>query len=233
MRSRRRGERMYEIAALARSPRAGVERVLAHPSVWVAFGLMALATVTSTLVAVRVGVETDVNELFFAGTRQPLVQAMIDSLGPQRTAVVLYLVQRSFDAVIVATAFAPLFYWLLGSTAIHASARLAGSRPLFGPVLLLFAYAVPLTLVPANLVTLALGVGKGIGPQLATLIGYICLGWLLFIALRAIQAHYGVDRDRALRILVVAVVLFYLIPFALIVLAAVSIVIAALVLEYF
>lgn len=196
-------------------------------------GLMALATVTSTLVAARVGSETDVNELFFAGTRQPLVQAMIDSLGPQRTAVVLYLVQRSFDAVVIATAFTPLFYWLLGSTAIHASARLAGQRQPFGPILLLFAYAAPLTLVPASLATLALGVGKGVGPQLATLVGYVCLGWFLLIAFRAIQAHYRVDRDRALRILVVAVVLFYLVPLALIVLAAVAIVIAALVLEYF
>jgi len=224
---------MNELVALAQSPRAGVVRVLAQPSAWIAFGLMALATVTSTLVAARVGSETDVNELFFAGTRQPFVQAMIDSLGPQRTAVVLYLVQRSFDAVVVATAFTPLFYWLLGSTAMHASARLAGSRPPFGPILLLFAYAAPLTLVPANLATLALGVGKGIGPQLATLIGYVCLGWLLLIAFRAIQAHYGVDRDRALRILVVAVVLFYLVPLVLIVIAAISIIVAALVLEYF
>jgi hypothetical protein len=222
-----------ELAALARSPRAGVARVLAQPSAWMALGLMALATVTSTLVAARVGSETDVNDLFFAGTRQPLVQAMIDSLGPQRTAVVLYLVQRSFDAVVVATAFTPLFYWLLGSTAIHASARLAGSRPPFTPILLLFAYAAPLTLVPASLATLALGVGKGVGPQLATVIGYVCLGWLLFIAFRAIQAHYGVDRDRAVRVLIVAVVLFYLVPLVLIVLAAVAIVIAALVLEYF
>jgi len=222
-----------ELAALARSPRAGVARVLAHPNVWVALGLMALATVTSTLVAARVGSETDLNELFFAGTRQPFVQAMINSFGPQRTAVILYLIQRSFDAVVVATAFTPLFYWLLGSTAIHASARLAGSRPPFAPILRLFAYAAPLTLVPANLATLALGVGKGFGPQLATLVGYVCLGWLLFIALRAIQAHYGVDRDRAVRILAVAVVLFYLVPLVFIVIAAVSIVIAALVLEYF
>jgi hypothetical protein len=222
-----------ELAALARSPRAGVVRVLAHPSPWVALGLMTLATVTSSLVAARVGSESDVNELFFSGTRQPLVQTLIDAIGPQRTAVVLYLLQRSFDAIIVATALTPLFYWILGSTAIHAAARLAGARPPFAPILLLFAYATPLTLVPANLATLALGVGKGPGPQVAMLIGYLCLGWLLFIAFRAIQAHYGVDRDKAVRILVVAVVLFYLVPVILIVAAAVSIIVAAVILEYF
>jgi len=232
-RSRRRGDRVNELAALARSPRVGVGRVLASPSAWVALGLMTLATVTSSLVAAHVGAESDVNELFFSGTREPLVQAMIDSLGPQRTAVVLYLVQRSFDAIVVATAFTPLFYWILGSTAIHASARLAGARPPFAPILLLFAYATALTVVPANIATLALGVGKGFGPQVATLIGYVCLGWLLFIAFRAIQAYYGVDRDRAVRILAVAVVLFYLVPIILIVAAAVSIIVAAVVLEYF
>ena len=225
--------RVRELALLARSPRAGVAAVLAHPNVFVAFGLMSLAAVTSTLVAVRVGNATDVNALFFAGTRQPLVQAMIDSLGPQRTAVVLYLVQRSFDAVVVATAFTPLFYWLLGSTAIHASARIAGARPPFAPLLLLFAYAAPLTLIPANLATLALGVEPGIGAEIATIVGYLALAWLLVIAHRAIQLHYGVDRDRAVRILIVAVVLFYLVPLVLIVVAAVSIVVAAIVLEYF
>ena len=56
--------------------------------------------------------------VFFAGTREPAVQALINTLGPQRTAVVLYLVQRAFDAIVFATAISPLFYWLLGSTAI-------------------------------------------------------------------------------------------------------------------
>ncbi|HKW77550.1 MAG TPA: YIP1 family protein [Candidatus Limnocylindria bacterium] len=224
---------MNDLATLARSPRAGVDAVLAHPSALFAFALMVLASFTSTFAAVRVGHETDVNALFFAGTREPAVQAMIDALGPQRTAVVLYLVQRSFDAIVFATAISPLFYWLLGSSAIHASARLAGIRRPYRPMLLLFAYATAIALIPANLATLGLGVGKGFGPQLAGLIGIVCVGWLLVVAFRAIQAHYGVDRDRALRILVVAVVFFYLIPLVLILAAAVSIIVAAVVLEYF
>ena len=221
------------LAVLIRSPRAGVERILARPSALAALLLMALACVTSTLVAARIGTEVDTNELFFAGTREPLVQVMIDSLGPQRTAVVLYLVQRSFDAVVVATALSPLFYWLLGSTAIHASARLAGRRPPYAPLLFFFAYATAVTVVPANLAALALGVGRGFGPQIASLVSLVCLVWLLFLAHRAIRAHYGVDRDVATRILVVAVVVFYLVPLVLIVGAAVAIIVAALVLDYF
>ena len=221
------------LATLARRPRAGVALVLAHASVLAAFLLMTLACVTSTLVAARVGAETDVNALFFAGTRAPVVQALIDALGPQRTAVVLYLFQRSFDAVVIATALSPLFYWLLGSTAVHASARFAGVRRPFRPLLLLFAYATALTLVPANLATLAFGVGSGIGAQIASIIGIASLAWLLLVAHRAIEAHYAVTSDRALRILAIAVIVFYFVPLALIVVAAVSIIVAAVVLEYF
>jgi len=221
------------LALLIRSPRLGVERILARPSAPLALLLLTLATVTSTLVAARIGSEVDTNELFFAGTREPFVQVMIDALGPQRTAVVLYLVQRSFDAVIVATAFSPLFYWLLGSTAVHASARLAGRRRPYAPMLLFFAYATALTVVPANLAAFLLGVGHGVGPQLASLVSIASLVWLLFIAHRAIRSHYDVGRDAATRILFVAVVVFYLIPLVLIVGAAVAIIVAAIVLEYF
>jgi Yip1-like protein len=224
---------LRELALLARSPRAGVAEILARPSALVAFALMVLTSFTATFAAVKIGNETDVNALFFAGTREPAVQALIDALGPQRTAVVLYLVQRTFDAIVFATAISPLFYWLLGSTAIHASARLAGVRRPYWPLLILFAYATALTLIPANLATLVLGTGKSQGAALAGAIGTICIGWLLLIAYRAVQAHYGVDRDRAVRILVVAVIFFYLLPLILIVAAAVAIIVAAIVLEYF
>ena len=221
------------LVALARSPRNGVPVVLARGSALLAFLLLALASLASTLVASRIGGEMSANDLFFGDTRLPLVQALIDSLGPQRTSVVLYLVQRSFDAVVFATAFSPIFFWLLGSSAVHASARLAGIRRPYRPLLVLFAYATALTLVPANAASLALGVGHDVPSRIAGLIGYACLAWLAVIAFRAIQAHYGVAGDRAFRILIVAVVLFYLIPFVLIVLAGVAIVIAALVLNYF
>ena len=221
------------LATLVRSPRAGVDAVLARGSAPLAFVLMTIASVASAMAASRVAEATNVNDLFFAGTRQPWVQTMIDQLGPERTAVVLYLVQRSFDAVIVATAISPLFVWLLGSSAIHASARLAGIRRPYGPFLVFFAYATALTLVPASIATLVLGAGKGAGASIAGAIGWACLLWLGVIAFRAIKTHYAVSGDKAVRILVIAIVLFYIVPLALIVLAAVAIVIAAIVLNYF
>jgi len=194
---------------------------------------MTIASVASAMAASRVAEATDVNALFFAGTRQPWVQALIDQLGPDRTAVILYLIQRSFDAVIVATAISPLFVWLLGSSAIHASARLGGIRRPYGPFLVFFAYATALTLVPASIATLVFGAGQARGAGIAGAIGWACLLWLGVIAFRAIQTHYAVTGDRAVRILVIAIVLFYLVPLVLIVLAAVAIVIAAIVLNYF
>ncbi len=192
-----------------------------------------VATAASTAVASRIASETDVNDLFFGPTRNPLVQTMIDLLGRDRSSVVIYLVQRSFDALVVVTAISPLFVWLLGSTAIDASARLAGARRPFRPVLAFFGYAAALALLPGSVASLVLGVGPGPGAQAAQLVGLLALVWLAVATLHAIRLHYGVAGDRALRILVVAIVLFYLVPFIVIVAAAVAIVIAGIVLEYF
>ena len=219
--------------ALVRSPRIGVDLALARGSALLAFVLMAIASVASTMAAARVAESTDLNELFFAGTRQPWVQTMIDQLGPERTAVLLYLLQRSYDAVIIATAISPLFVWLLGSSAIHASARLAGIRRPYGPLLIMFAYATALTLVPSSLATLVLGSGPTVGARIAGLIGWICVAWLAVIAYRAVRSHYGVPRDKAIRILVIAILAFYFVPLVLIVAAASSIIVAAILLEYF
>ena len=221
------------LIALARSPRIGVDLALARGSALLAFVLMAIASVASAMAAARVAESTNLNELFFAGTRQPWVQAMIDQLGPERTAVLLYLVQRSYDAVIIATAISPLFVWLLGSSAIHASARLAGIRRPYAPLLIMFAYATALTLVPSSLATLALGSGPTVGARIAGLIGWVCVAWLGVIAYRAVRSHYGVARDQAIRILVIAILVFYFVPLVLIIAAASSIIVAAILLEYF
>jgi hypothetical protein len=220
------------LAVLARSPRTGVDVILARGSGFLALVLMAIATVASALVASRVASEVDVNELFFGRTRQPLVQIAIDQLGPERTSVVVYLVQQSFIAVVILTALSPLFVWLLGSSAIHASAHLAGYRRPYRPMLVLFAYATALALVPANAASLALGVGESAGARVASLFGYACLVWLGVIAYRAIRAHYAVPGDRAIRILVVAIVLFYLVPLVLIAAAVVALIVAAIMLGY-
>lgn len=221
------------IVALARSPSAGAPLVLARGRLLSAVLLVLAATCVSALGAVRVSGETYLDDLFFGATRHPVISAMLQTLGTERTAVVIYLVQRSFDAVLVATAVTPIFVWLLGSSAVQASARLAGIRRPYIPLLVLFGYAVALTLIPANLATLALGTGATVGAQLAQLVGLACLVWLAVIAYRGVRAYYAVDQGHATRILVVALVLFYLVPLMVIVGAAVSIIVAAVVLGYF
>ncbi|MEP6693508.1 MAG: hypothetical protein ABJB39_02570 [Chloroflexota bacterium] len=221
------------ILALARSPSVGAPIVLARGRLLSAVLLVLAATLVSGLGAVRISSETFVDDLFLGATRHPLVTAMLQALGTERTAVVIYLVQRSFDAVLVATAVTPLFVWLLGSSAVQASARLSGIRRPYLPLLVFFGYAAALTLIPANVATLVFGSGATVGAQIAQLIGLACLVWLGVIAYRGVRAYYAVDQGRATRILVVALVLFYLVPLIIIVGAAVSIIIAAVVLGYF
>src|SRR6266511_102021 len=152
--------------ALARSPSAGVPVVLARGRVLTAFLFVVAATCVSALVAVRLSSETNIDQLFLPETRHPVITAMLITLGTERTAVLIYLAQRSFDAVVAATAVTPFFVWILGSTAVHASARLAHVRRPFVPILVLFGYAAGLTLVPATGATLVFGVGSETGAQL-------------------------------------------------------------------
>lgn len=221
------------ILALARSPSAGAPVVLARGRLLSAALLVLAATLVSALGAVRLSGETYLDDLFFGATRHPLITAMLQTIGAERTAVLIYLVQRSFDAVLVATAVTPIFVWLLGSSAVQASARLAGIRRSYLPLLTFFGYGAALTLIPASAATLALGTGPTVGAQVAQLIGLVCLVWLGVIAYRGVRAYYAIDRARATRILVVALVLFYIAPLVLIVGAAVSIIVAAVVLGYF
>ena len=221
------------ILALARSPSAGAPIVLERGRLMSAVLLVLAATLVSGLGAVRISGETYLDDFFFGATRHPIINAMLQTLGTERTAVVIYLMQRSFDAILVATAVTPIFVWLLGSSAVQASARLAGIRRPYLPLLVFFGYAAALTLIPANAATLALGTGATVGAQVAQLIGLVCLAWLSVIAYRGVRAYYDIDRAGATRILVVALVLFYLVPLILIVGAAVAIIVAAVILGYF
>lgn len=220
------------LRSLVRSPRAGAPAVLARGSLFAALLLIGIATALSATLAYRTLTETTANELYFGPTRHPLVTLMLDSLGRERTSVILYLVERSFEAVVTVSALSPLFVWLLGSTSVHAAARLAGIARPFGPMFVFFAYATALALVPSNAAALALG-GGGVAGTVASLIGVICLVWLGLLVFRGIEAHYAVAGGRAVGVLVVAIVLFYLVPFLLIIAAAVAIVVAAIVLGYF
>lgn len=225
---------MTELIALARSPRLGARAVLERGRLAAAVALVALATAAASLNAARFASVVSVQEVVFGDRRIALIDALLGTLGRDLTSVVVYLIERSWSALIVASALTPVFIWLLGASSVHAAARLGGAarRP-FRPMLVLFGYATALARVPADLAGAALGGDRGAGAQLAGLIGLAGLLWLGLVAWRAIEAHYGVVAGRAFTLLAVAIVLFYLVPLALIVAAAVAILIAAVVLEYF
>lgn len=223
---------LHQLAELVRSPRIGTAALLVSGRFTTTVGLVVLATAVAALNAARVAADVSIATILYGGQRIPAVNTLVELLGRDRTAIVLYLVERSWDAVLLLTAVAPAFYWLLGSAAIGAAARMQGRRRPARPLLIVLGYAVALTQIPADLAALVLGSGPGLGPQLAQLVGTALLILLGVIAWRAIQAHYGLPGRPALRVLGVAVALFYLVPFAVIVLALVAIVVAAIALGY-
>lgn len=223
---------MRELLLLARDPERGVPSVLAHGRVRVALALVAFATALSTAGAVRFGREVSVEQIMFGEGRSPVVGMLLGTLGLDLTSVVLYLVQRAWDGIVAASALGPVFIWLLGATAIHAAARLAGiGRPL-RPMFVLHGYATGLMRPIADAAGLVLG-ARGPGAAVAQVLGALAVLWLGVIVWHGIRAHYGVSGGRGLAVLATAIVLFYLVPLALIVVAVVAIVVAAIVLEYF
>ncbi len=218
---------LNELLALACSPRVGAAAVLARGSLLGALLLVALSTALALVNAARYAAAVPVDSVVFGEGRSAAVQALINSVGRDSAALVVYLLQQSYDWIILATGLTPLFIWILGSTAVQAAAGLGGARAAFTPVLVLFGYATALTRIPADLVGLALP-----GSGLAQLAGTAALVWLAVIVLRGIESHYALTGGRAVTTLIVAVVFFYLVPLALIVLAAIAIIIAAVILDY-
>jgi hypothetical protein len=223
---------MRALLLLARDPRAGVPAVLASGRVSTAILLVAIAEALAGLNALRFASEVSVQDVMFGEGRSPIVGVLLGSLGRDLTAVVLHLFERAWDGIVAASAIGPLFIWLLGATAIHASARLNGvARPL-RPMFVLHGYATGLMRPVADGAALVLG-ARGAGAAVAQLVGAIAILWLGVIVWRGIQAYYGVSGGRGLTILIVALVLFYLVPLALILTAVVAILVSAVVLEYF
>jgi len=216
-----------DLIALARSPRLGVAAVLARGTLLAAAGLVLLSTAIALVEAARFADAVPVDSVVFGEGRSAAITALINTLGRDAAALVVYLFQQAYGWLILATGLTPLFIWILGSTAVQAAARLGGVRAPFVPMLVLFGYATALTRIPADVFGLVL-------PRsgLAQLVGTATLLWLAFIVFRAIEAHYGMLGGRAITTLIVAAVFFYLVPLALIVLAAVAIIIAAIVLDY-
>jgi len=221
-----------ELLALLRSPKRGAALVLATGTLPVAVGLLVMATAVAAVSAARFAADVPVSSILYGDGRSPAIAALIDTLGRDRAAIIGYLIEQVWTAVIVVTAFSPLLVWILGATAVHAAARLDGQRRAFRPMFVFTGYAAAITRIPADGAAAALGSGRTAGAQAAQLIGIACLIWFAVLTWRGIEAHYGLPPRRSFVVLVIAIVLFYVVPLALIVAAFIAILIAAIVLNY-
>lgn len=204
---------------------AWVARTLATGRAGVAIALLGAATAVAALVALRTAAAVPFEQVAYGQGRSPAIDVLLGLLGTERTAVLVYLLERSWTALIAATALTPLLLCVLGSTAIHAAARLGGIRRPFAPVLVLFAFAAALTRLPADLATLLL-------PPVAGLIDVLATAGFGLMAWSALRLHYGLTSSAAVRTLTGAIVLFYVIPAVLIGVAVAAILVAAVWLEY-
>lgn len=212
-------------------PRAFAAWALQAGTFW-GLACVALAMVFSTLSAYRLSQTVHVDDIVFGPTRSAIVDALLLAIGVERTAVLVYVLQRSFDALVVATALTPIFLWLLGSSAIHAAARFRGvrGRP-YRPLLVLFGYAELAYQVPTSLTGIAFAGGPLAG--IADVVSIVMLVWFALVVHRGIQLHYGVPGDEARWIFLVGALVFYLLPLILIAVLLVVVVVAAAILQYF
>jgi hypothetical protein len=221
------------IATVAQNwrPRAFAAWALHAGTFW-GLACVPIAMVFSTLSAYRLSQTVRVDDIVFGPTRSAIVDTLLLAIGVERTAVLVYVLQRSFDALVVAAALTPIFLWLLGSSAIHAAARIRGlrGRP-YLPLLVLFGYAELVYQLPTSLAGIVFA-GGPLTP-LADVISVVMLVWLAFVVHRAIELHYGVSGDQALAIFVIGGLAFYLLPLILIGVLLVAIVVAAAILQYF
>lgn len=205
--------------------RQWVSRTLSSGRLAIALALMAVATALAMAIALRFAAAVPFEDVVYGERRSPAISALLGSLGRERTAVIVYLLERSWTALVIATGLTPLLLWVLGSTAVQAAARLSGSGAPFRPLFILFGYAVALARIPADLASLAV-------PAAAGLAGALGAAMLGLVAWSSLQQHHGLVPQRATTTLVIAMALFYVVPLALIVAAVVAIVVAAIVLEY-
>ena len=223
---------MSLLVALARSPREGAAALVREGGLLGAALVIAAATVIAGAHAARFASEVSVDDIAFGPGRSPVITALLATLGRDLTAVVVYVIQRAWDSLLVATALAPLLIWILGATAIHAAARLGGAGQPFRPILVLVGYATGLTRPLADLSGLVLG-SRGSGAALTQALGTVALVWLGVLLWQGVRVHYAVSSGKAVTILILALALFYLAPLTLILVAVIAVLAAAVILEYF
>jgi hypothetical protein len=221
--------------AILRSPRRFAEWVLRTGTFPQALVFIGVAMAFSIVGAYRLATTIRIGDLVFGPTRSSVIDTLIGAIGVERTTVLVYMLQRSFDVLVVASAITPLFLWLLGSSAMHAAARIRGVRGhAYLPMIVLFAYAEAAYQVPTSTAGILFGsIGAGLGPQLASVVSVIALVWFALVVYRGIEIHYGVSGDRAIAIFFLGAIVFYVVPLVLIVAALIAIVLAASLLEYF
>ena len=171
---------------LLRSPDAGAALVLQRGRLRIALAGVAVATAFAAIASARLATEIRIQDVVFGPGRSPLIGVLIEALGVDLTAVLVYTVDRAFGYLVLATAFTPIFLWLLGATAVHAAARLRGSRAPLRPFLVLFGYATALSRVPADATAALLGGAGPVGAQLVQAIGLLGLVWLGVVVWRGI-----------------------------------------------
>jgi hypothetical protein len=212
-------------------PRAFAAWALGAPTFW-GLACVPVAMVFSILSAYRLSQTVHVDDIVFGPTRSAIVDTLLVAIGVDRTAVLVYVLQRSFDALVVAAALTPIFLWLLGSSAIHAAARFRGvrGRP-YLPLLVLFGYAELVYQLPTSVA----GIAFAGGPLAAIVdvVSVVMLVWFALVVHRAIGLHYRVSGDQALAIFLIGALAFYLLPLILIAILLVAIVVAAAILRYF
>ena len=203
-----------------------------HASTFWGLACVPIAMAFSTLSAYHLSQTVHVDDIVFGPTRSAIVDALLLAIGVERTAVLVYVLQRSFDALVVAAALTPIFLWLLGSSAIHAAARFRGvrGRP-YLPLLVLFGYAELVYQAPTSLAGIAFAGGQF--AVIADVVSGVMLVWFALVVHRAIEQHYGVPGDQALAILLLGGLAFYLLPLLLIAVLLVAIEVAAAILRYF
>jgi len=219
-------------SSLVYRPNVAVPAVLADGNLAVGFAAIAVACAVAAAGTTRFASVLSVSDLIYGPQRTPLVTFLLDTLGTARAAVVVYLVEQAWSAVLVITAIGPVLAWLLGASAVHAAARISSAGRPFRRFGVFAAYATALALIPSGLSTFVFEIDP-LSPVafIGRVITFGLVLWLGALYYRGIRVYYGVPPTRAVTILIVAVTLFYLVPAMLIAAAVIAIITAAILLQ--
>ena len=146
---------MNALWVLMRSPRRGAAMILAGGRLPIAVGLVVLATAVAAINAARFAADVPVASVLYGDDRSPAIGSLIDAVGRDRAAVIGYLIEQAWTAVIVVTAFSPLLVWVLGATAVHAELPQRRAFIVLAFAIVVF-YVVPLVLIVASVVVLVI-----------------------------------------------------------------------------